>query len=357
MTDATDPGPLAEAEAEAMAADLAAIGQARALAACVYPAGRRGADWQAAVARVCPPLARAGACEAAGRALMGHGLWREAEACLRAALTRHGERAPLLRALAQVLRMTGSAQDGRSTRGRALAAEAAALGLAGAAHAAATDFMLAAEGVGPVPDAAPAALVSRHFDLYADFDEHLLERLHYRGHLLLAEAIARASPARCELRILDLGCGTGLLGQAAQARAAWLGGVDLAAEMVERARARAIYHQLAVGDAIAALAGGSEPLDVVAAAELCPYLGDLAPLLAGARARLGPGGIVALTCEAGPAGSAWTLSGSRRYRHASDYLRATLERHGFAIAELSQAPLRQEKGQPAMGFVAVGRAA
>jgi predicted TPR repeat methyltransferase len=345
------------ASAEALAVQLAALAAARALVAGARQPAQDPQAWAAALARVAPALASQGASEASARTLVAHGLWREAEACLRAALKRQGERPALLRALAQVLAMTGTARAELDMRTRYLVAEAGALGLAGADQAAAAAFLLAAEGAGPVPAAAPSAFVARHFDLYADLEEHLLERLRYRGHELLAAAVARACPGRCDLRVLDLGCGTGLFGVAARPLAAWLGGIDLSDAMVARARAHGIYDHLMVGEAVAALAAGAEPVDVVAGADLCPYLGDLGPLIGAARVRLRVGGILAITVEAAAQGAPWRLSGTRRYSHADDYLRAALVAGGFTLVELTPAELRREKGEPALGLIACARAA
>ena len=48
--------------------------------------------------------------------------------------------------------------------------------------------------------------------------------------------------------MLDLGCGTGLAGAAFRPHVDWLVGVDLSPKMIEAARAKGLYDQLAVAD-------------------------------------------------------------------------------------------------------------
>lgn len=49
-------------------------------------------------------------------------------------------------------------------------------------------------------------------------------------------------------RCLDLGCGTGLSGKAAEPVCSHLVGVDLSPAMVGQARDKRVYHRLLVGD-------------------------------------------------------------------------------------------------------------
>jgi len=77
----------------------------------------------------------------------------------------------------------------------------------------------------------------RHlFDQFAaDYDTRMLEQLGYAAPVILAELAALVMPGREALRILDLGCGTGLCGTAFRARAARLDGIDLSPGMIEKA--------------------------------------------------------------------------------------------------------------------------
>ena len=74
----------------------------------------------------------------------------------------------------------------------------------------------------------PQAYVARLFDDYAPrFDAHLIESLAYRAPALIADALDSAAPGRRFAHALDIGCGTGLMGQAVRGRVDHLTGVDL----------------------------------------------------------------------------------------------------------------------------------
>ena len=73
-------------------------------------------------------------------------------------------------------------------------------------------YYLASLGAELAPAAAPRRLVRTVFDRYSDrYDQHVVGALKYRTPELLFDAMVRLLPLR-GLDILDLGCGTGLLG-------------------------------------------------------------------------------------------------------------------------------------------------
>ncbi len=190
----------------------------------------------------------------------------------------------------------------------------------------------------------------RHlFDQFsADYDQRMRTHLHYAAPEILLGLAVMVMPGREDLRILDLGCGTGLAGEVFKPLAARLDGVDLSPAMVAKARARGIYDHLAVADLQTALADGDAPYDLLLAADTLVYLGDLAPVFAAARARLAPDGFFLFTTEQAEAG--FDLGPKRRWRHSEAYLRETAQGAGLAVAGLLEAAPRQENSQPVPGF-------
>src|SRR5262249_41969576 len=88
-------------------------------------------------------------------------------------------------------------------------------------------------------------------DVAHSFDAMMVDELGYRAHLQLRTLADRILPKRAAWRILDLGCGTGLVGEAFKDLANGRGrldGIDLAPRMIEVARARGIYSELILGD-------------------------------------------------------------------------------------------------------------
>ncbi len=97
----------------------------------------------------------------------------------------------------------------------------------------------------------PAFMRGLFDDFSSHYDETMLEKLQYRAHLHVRQLAERVLPRLTPpWRILDLGCGTGLVGEAFKDLAAGgrLAGIDIAPRMIEAARARGIYDELILGD-------------------------------------------------------------------------------------------------------------
>jgi len=153
---------------------------------------------------------------------------------------------------------------------------------------------------------------------------------------------------------MDLGCGTGLCGQLFRPTAATLSGVDLSSAMVAKARARGIYDHLEVADLTTTLRSNENRYEVIVAADVFVYLGDLSETFEAAAAALKPGGLFGFTVEAMEAGT-YVLHPSRRYAHSAEYLRDVAGRAGFEVLSMNRAALRTEKDKDVQGLVAVLR--
>jgi predicted TPR repeat methyltransferase len=198
----------------------------------------------------------------------------------------------------------------------------------------------------------PEAYVRRLFDGYASrFDTALVDTLKYRGPENLRTALDKVWPSGSFARAYDLGCGTGLMGAALRDRVQWLGGVDLSPAMVKEAERKAIYDSLTVGDMISAL-NSIDVCDLIVAADVLTYVGDLTPTFKSVRAKLD--GLFAFTVQKKD-GEGFTLGAEHRFRHSLDYITALAGQMGFEILLIEMSVTRQEKGVDADGFVAVLR--
>jgi predicted TPR repeat methyltransferase len=208
-------------------------------------------------------------------------------------------------------------------------------------------FVLAALDGEDAPPAAPATFVARLFNSYANnFDEHLVGRLGYQGPRRLRETIDRIEPQRA-LDVLDLGCGTGLVGAALRERAKTLVGVDLSPAMIEKSRQRGVYDALELADVTAAMQRRNEAFDLIVAGEVFVYIGDIRATFAAAAQALRRGGLFLFTIERHE-GSGYLLHESRRYAHSIDYIRAAAAANHLTEVESQQTALRQGKGEGGM---------
>lgn len=206
------------------------------------------------------------------------------------------------------------------------------------------------------PKQMPEAYLRRLFDEYAPrFEKALLEKLRYRAPEILRAAIDTVQPDGTFARAFDLGCGTGLMGMALRDRAGWLGGVDLAPAMVRGAEDKNIYDQLLVGDMVAAVLALGEPCDLMVAADVLTYVGDLTDVMHAVRARLTSEGLFAFTVQRHE-GDGFVLGAEHRFSHSRTYIEDIAATAQFSISYLENAVSRQEKGVDAPGLAAVFRA-
>jgi predicted TPR repeat methyltransferase len=196
------------------------------------------------------------------------------------------------------------------------------------------------------------------FDDYAPrFEASLVGALDYRAPALLAEAIERAAPGRRFAHALDLGCGTGLMGRAIRARVDRLDGVDLAAEMVARARAGGGYDRLTVGELAADLA--ERPAaghDLVTAADVFCYFADLTAAFAGVARVMTAGGLFALSVERGEATgqtAAVAIGEGLRFAHREAHLSMAATAAGLVGLGFEPVTLRRDRGAPVIGTLAL----
>jgi predicted TPR repeat methyltransferase len=140
-----------------------------------------------------------------------------------------------------------------------------------------------------------------------------------------------------------------------------LEGLDLSPRMLAQARRRNIYAALHLADLVEWLPAHPAAFDLVAAADVLNYLGDLRPALAGIAAALRPGGLAAFSLEAaeqggdGRGGASFTLGATMRYRHDAGHAAVLAAEAGFEVVAQRDAALRQERGAPVAGVLTVLR--
>ena len=198
----------------------------------------------------------------------------------------------------------------------------------------------------------PAYMRGLFDDFSSHYDETMLEKLQYRAHLHVRQLGERVLPRLTPpWRILDLGCGTGLVGEAFKDLAAGgrLAGIDIAPRMVEAARARGIYDELILGDLETVLHTPGPTYELVLAADTMIYLGDLAPTFFGVAARLEPDGFYIFAVESAADGD-WQQTPANRFRHSTAYIKAEAERAGLVFVDALECTLRFEASTPVAGL-------
>ncbi len=264
-----------------------------------------------------------------------------------AAVASYREAIALRPQFADAFQFLGNALRALGRHAAALDAWRQALALGGDAEALA--FAIASLDAGATPAVAPAGYVTALFDAYAArFDTHLVDTLGYRTPELIGAALDQLGLPD-GLDTLDLGCGTGLCAPVLRARARTLTGVDLSPLMLEKAQARG-YDVLACAEMGAWLAGRHEQFDLVVAADVLVYVGDLAPLMGQVQAALRPGGWFACSVET-HGGERFVLQVSNRYAHAPGYVEEIVEAAGLRLHVVVPAVLRRDRDAAVHGTI------
>ncbi len=219
---------------------------------------------------------------------------------------------------------------------------------------------MAALGRGATPKRASEAYVETLFDQQAGaFEDILVDQLGYGVPGLISERLGALGLGPFA-RMLDLGCGTGLGAEAMREQAAEIIGIDLSENMIDVAEAKDVYEGLYTGDVEAFLADNDEaPFDLLIAADVLPYLGELQPLFGGAAGNLTAGGVFVFSSETLSAdefnGASFKVAPHQRFAHSAIYIGDALADAGFELIEMLEINVRMQDGAPTPGHLVVSR--
>ena len=216
-------------------------------------------------------------------------------------------------------------------------------------------FLAVARGENPGNQ--PPEVIATLFDGYAErFDQHLVVTLKYHLPKDVAQMILGWHPDR-KGDVLDLGCGTGLLGVCLGRLEGVMVGVDLSNEMIEKAAQHNVYDKFHLVDVVAAVkATPANQYHVIAALEVFVYIGDLSEVVPNALRVLVPGGHFVFSCEAADADEPeFSLQETFRYTHQRSYLQRLMDEAGFEDISVEERSVRMHAGKPVNGLLVIGK--
>ena len=209
---------------------------------------------------------------------------------------------------------------------------------------------------GETPPSQPLGSVRQLFDDYANrFDAHLRDTLQYRVPELVAQIIRKRHPA-LDISVLDLGCGTGLLGTQLGSIKGALVGVDISRNMLDKAARLKLYAELRQGDLLDAMREfAADSFDYAVANDVFIYVGDPAASIEASWRVLRPGGALIFSCEtAREDEGTLVLRASKRYAHSRGSIESTCRAAGFRSTTIEAINVRLDgNGQPVAGFLVV----
>ena len=190
------------------------------------------------------------------------------------------------------------------------------------------------------------------FNGYAEnFEEHLEKTLNYRTPHLLKKILEKDGP-QIYSSVLDLGCGTGLMGKELKRKTHTLIGVDLSPQMLVKARQKGIYDELIEEDLLAYLSQTRATFDLIVASDTFPYFGPLDKIFQNISKVLSPAGTLLFSTEKGD--EDWSLQKEGRFRHSQKYLEKLSLQYKLSPKFYSLA-LRKEKGKDVFGLLYKGK--
>ena len=206
---------------------------------------------------------------------------------------------------------------------------------------------------GVTPAHQPPEISSRMFNgLAADYDQHVVRGLRYQLPKIVADKIIARYPTKA-LSVLDLGCGTGLLGVCLQRLDGFLIGVDVSQAMVDQATRHGWYdrfHVVNMHDALRETPGSI--YEVITALDVFIYTGELSETLPNIHRVLLPSGDAYFSCEIAPEdGPDLVLQPNGRYAHKRSHVIELCKQAGFETVETEDLVIRQEAGESVNGFL------
>jgi predicted TPR repeat methyltransferase len=198
--------------------------------------------------------------------------------------------------------------------------------------------------VGDTPANAPKEYVEQLFDSYAKrFEVSLVDTLDYQIPSLIKDILIQTNINESLGSVLDLGCGTGLLGLEIEGFCTYLEGIDLSNKMLGLASQKNIYDKLTKTDILDYLSGSSMNFDYFIAADVFVYIGDLYEIFHLIKSRSkNPGKLVFSTEHTEKDG--YHLLKTGRFSHSKSYILNLCKQFDYKMSHFSTNKLRKEKG-------------
>lgn len=183
------------------------------------------------------------------------------------------------------------------------------------------------------------------FDHFADNYELVLQNIGYSVVRSLRHLTGDVKGT-----LVDLGCGSGLVGEAYKTVFTTIIGVDISEKMLEKARNKGTYQKLIKSDILEYLQ--TEPqADLFIAADVFGYIGNLEPVIK----NIAPQPLAFSIEELMDIEENQKLFPSGRYKHNPQYIEKLLTQYGYKDIKQEKTVLRQENGQDVNGIIFYAR--
>jgi predicted TPR repeat methyltransferase len=206
---------------------------------------------------------------------------------------------------------------------------------------------------GTTPDNAPLEYIESVFDGYAEnFEESLLKDLCYQTPAELWRFYREYFPETQDCKCLDLGCGTGLAGVHFEPACNELTGIDISDKILKVAKQKNLYKQLIKDDILSFLKTTKESFNLLIAADVFTYMGDLEPLFTACLKRCDVNGVLCFSVESSEDDS-FSLKDTGRFGHPRCYIEKVCKKTGWQLISAEHSNLRQDKNEWISGYLVI----
>ncbi len=197
--------------------------------------------------------------------------------------------------------------------------------------------------IGEKTETAPREYVENLFDGYAkNFETSLVDKLQYKIPKLIRDILIKLNDNKTLGSVLDLGCGTGLLGPEIKNHCSKLQGIDLSKKMLAIANQKNVYEKLSQFDIVEYLSTMPLEFDYYIALDVFIYVGKLTEIFRLIKSRnKKPGYLVFSTEHTEKDG--YHLLKTGRYSHSKSYIESLCKKFDYNISHFSTNNLRKEK--------------
>ena len=215
-------------------------------------------------------------------------------------------------------------------------------------HQSAQHMLAALTGTGTA--SSPAEYVRDVFDNYSPYyEQSLVVELEYSVPETIRKLLRKENDWKKTYdHGLDLGCGTGLGGEALIEKVTVLDGIDLSEQMIALARAKKIYRKLYAGHIIDFLQASTERYDFFLATDVFAYVGDLGETFSLLKDRACPDVLFCFSTET-DGGNGYRLRQTGRFAHSPTYINELALATGWKVMASHETSLRKEKGSWVQG--------
>ena len=204
---------------------------------------------------------------------------------------------------------------------------------------------------GDTPETAPREYVENLFDGYAKkFEVSLVENLEYQLPKLVTDILLQSNHNNSLGSVLDLGCGTGLLGLEIKNSCKNLEGIDISQKMLDIAKQKKVYNKLSHTDIVEYLSNVGLNFDYFIALDVFIYVGNLSEIFQLIKLNNKKSSRLVFSTEHTEQ-AGYHLLKTGRYSHSKKYIESLCDQYGYEINHFSTTNLRKEKETFLMGGI------